>query len=70
MNWNHKSMAEMVSEDIVDWVLKKYDGQFHQNKWLNYIEEYWDEYFSQNDEKMLDNFAPIRYDNNEDPIDY
>ena len=70
MSWNQKTMAEMVSEDIVEWVLEKYDGQFHQNKWLNYIEEYWDEYFSQNDEKMLDNFAPIRYDNNEDPIDY
>jgi hypothetical protein len=50
--------------------LKKYDGQFHQNKWLNYIEEYWAEYFSQNDEKELDNFSPIRYDDNEDPIDY
>ena len=32
--------------------------------------EYWEEYFSQNDEKELDNFSPIRYDDNEDPIDY
>jgi len=81
MSWNHKSMAEMVSDDILEWALKKYAHLFPQNMclspsaipervWLGYIEEYWDEYFAQYDEKELDNFAPIRYDDNEDPIDY
>lgn len=70
MSWNHKTMEEMVFDDIVDWALEKYNGKFAYRTWASYIEEYWDEYFSQNDEKELDNFAPIRYDDNEDPIDY
>jgi len=35
MSWNHKSMVEMVSDDILEWALKKYAHLFHQNMCLS-----------------------------------
>jgi|DEB0MinimDraft_10_1074344.scaffolds.fasta_scaffold45899_3 hypothetical protein len=64
-----KTLEEMVYDDIQEWITKKY-SHFNKDLFEDYVIEYWEDYFSSNSEKMLDNFDPIRYDNNEDPIDY
>jgi len=64
-----KTLEEMVYDDIQEWITEKY-SHFNKDLFEDYVIEYWEDYFSSNSEKMLDNFDPIRYDNNEDPIDY
>ena len=64
-----KPLEEMVYDDILEWITKKY-SHFNKDLFEDYVIEYWEDYFSSNSEKMLDNFDSIRYDNNEVPIDY